>query len=88
MVPDSTVSDFNTYTGGAFQQATSYLTKTSVYCSYFWNSTQSVCPCLDPDCYELTQGCFAVYGFEYKPGYNDGYISWIANDKVAYAWAI
>jgi beta-glucan synthesis-associated protein KRE6 len=45
---------------------------------------KSVSPCLDPDCYELTQGCFTVYGFEYKPGYNDGYISWIANDKVAW----
>jgi len=22
------------------------------------------------DCYELEQGCFSVYGFEYKPGWN------------------
>ena len=23
----------------------------------------------DNDCYELDTGCFAVYGFEYKPGF-------------------
>jgi len=26
---------------------------------------------LDVDCYELNTGCFAVYGFEYKPGFVD-----------------
>jgi hypothetical protein len=25
----------------------------------------------DPSCYEQNGGCFSVYGFEYKPGYND-----------------
>ena len=24
---------------------------------------------LDNNCYELDSGCFAVYGFEYKPGF-------------------
>jgi len=23
----------------------------------------------DADCYELNAGCYAVYGFEYKPGF-------------------
>ena len=23
------------------------------------------------DCYELNTGCYAVYGFEYKPGFVD-----------------
>ena len=30
---------------------------------------------LDVDCYELNTGCFAVYGFEYKPGF-------VADDAV------
>lgn len=25
----------------------------------------------DQDCYELTQGCFSIYGFEYKPGFDN-----------------
>lgn len=33
------------------------------------------------DCYELETGCFAVYGFEYKPGYDDAYIVWINDNK-------
>ena len=26
---------------------------------------------VDADCYELNSGCYAVYGFEYKPGFED-----------------
>ncbi|KAJ7901836.1 beta-glucan synthesis-associated [Mycena olivaceomarginata] len=40
----------------------------------------------DPSCYEQNGGCFSVYGFEYKPGYNDAYITWISNNKIA--WTI
>ncbi|KAF9269656.1 beta-glucan synthesis-associated [Marasmius fiardii PR-910] len=38
----------------------------------------------NPDCYQLSKGCFAVYGFEYKPGFDDAYITWIANGKKAW----
>jgi beta-glucan synthesis-associated protein KRE6 len=38
----------------------------------------------DQGCYELEQDCFSVYGFEYKPGFDGAYISWIANSKVAW----
>ncbi|RXW16033.1 hypothetical protein EST38_g9828 [Candolleomyces aberdarensis] len=36
--------------------------------------------------YELNGGQFAVYGFEYKPGYDDAYITWINDNKKA--WTI
>ncbi|KAK0234993.1 glycoside hydrolase family 16 protein [Armillaria nabsnona] len=38
------------------------------------------------DCYQLGAGCFAIYGFEYKPGYeSDGaYMSWINDGKVSW----
>lgn len=37
------------------------------------------------DCYERGgTGCFAVYGFEYKPGFGDAYISWINNGQLAW----
>ena len=26
----------------------------------------------DPNCYEDETGCFSIYGFEYKPGFEDG----------------
>ncbi|KAK0464977.1 beta-glucan synthesis-associated [Desarmillaria tabescens] len=38
----------------------------------------------DQNCYQLATGCFAIYGFEYKPGYDDGYITWINNNKAAW----
>ncbi|KAF8210282.1 beta-glucan synthesis-associated [Mycena galopus ATCC 62051] len=40
----------------------------------------------NPSAYEQNGGLYSVYGFEYKPGYSDGYITWISNDKPA--WTI
>ncbi|KAF7315656.1 hypothetical protein MIND_00081100 [Mycena indigotica] len=39
-----------------------------------------------PLCYEDNGNCFSIYGFEYRPGFDDGYITWIATNKVA--WTI
>lgn len=38
------------------------------------------------NCYELETGCFAVYGFEYQPGFDNAYITWINDDKPT--WTI
>ncbi|KAJ3550468.1 hypothetical protein NMY22_g456 [Coprinellus aureogranulatus] len=35
-------------------------------------------------CYELEGGCFTRYGFEYAPGFDDAYITWINNDKPSW----
>lgn len=35
-------------------------------------------------CYQLGSGCFSTYGFEYKPGYDNAYITWINNGKAAW----
>ncbi|TEB12334.1 beta-glucan synthesis-associated protein KRE6 [Coprinellus micaceus] len=32
----------------------------------------------------LARGCFTVYGFEYKPGFDNAYISWINNNLRAW----
>ncbi|KAJ7072320.1 beta-glucan synthesis-associated [Mycena amicta] len=40
----------------------------------------------NPLCYEDNGDCFESYGFEYKPGFDDAYITWIASGKVA--WTI
>lgn len=38
----------------------------------------------NPECYELEGGCFALYAFEYKPGFDDAYISWVNDNKLAW----
>jgi len=35
-------------------------------------------------CYQLLQPCFSVYGFEYKPGFDGAYISWITDNKLVW----
>ncbi|KAI0311695.1 glycoside hydrolase family 16 protein [Amylostereum chailletii] len=35
-------------------------------------------------CYELTDGCFSVFAFEYKPGFDDSYITWVNNNEVTW----
>jgi beta-glucanase (GH16 family) len=66
IIPDLTVSTYNTYMGGAYQQATSVVTQT------------------DQNCYQVGTGCFSVYGFEYMPGFDNAYISWISGGKLAW----
>jgi len=68
IINDPIVSTLNPYIGGAFQQATSVVSKTN------------------QGCYELDSQCFSVYGFEYKPGFDQGYITWINDGKSA--WTI
>lgn len=40
----------------------------------------------NPNCYELSGGCYTVYGFEYKPGFDNSYITWINDNQRA--WTI
>ncbi|KAJ7120738.1 beta-glucan synthesis-associated protein-domain-containing protein [Mycena crocata] len=35
-------------------------------------------------CYQLLERCFEIFGFEYKPGFADAYITWISDNKVAW----
>ncbi|KAJ6586931.1 beta-glucan synthesis-associated [Mycena vulgaris] len=46
----------------------------------------SVVTATDTACYEQDGGCFSVYGFEYKPGFDGAYITWISNNRVS--WTI
>ncbi|KAF5316923.1 hypothetical protein D9611_003892 [Ephemerocybe angulata] len=80
IISNTIMSKRNPYIGGLNQQATSIVTQT------------------DQNCYEGETGCFSVYGFElsetkvgaeifvaqYKPGFDNAYISWISNDAVAW----
>jgi hypothetical protein len=65
-IPNPAVTQLNSYMGGVYQQATSGVTttsksKTSCNCSH-------VNQLSDQNCYTQDTGCFATYGYEYKPG--------------------
>ncbi|KAJ7312591.1 glycoside hydrolase family 16 protein [Mycena albidolilacea] len=49
-----------------------------------FQQTTSALSNTNQDCYQLQGQCFSTYGFEYKPGYADGYISWITDDKLVW----
>jgi len=60
----------------------------SVQNSFIGSATQqatSVVTDTNQQCYELDSGCYSVYGFEYKPGYDDAYISWISDNVTSWS---
>ncbi|KAG5654618.1 hypothetical protein H0H81_011593 [Sphagnurus paluster] len=57
--------------------------------SFIGSATQqatSVVTDTNQQCYELAAGCYSIYGFEYKPGYDDAYITWVSEDVTS--WTI
>jgi beta-glucanase (GH16 family) len=32
-------------------------------------------------CYQLLDDCYAIYAFEYQPGFNNGYVTWVSNNQ-------
>ncbi|KAJ6456683.1 beta-glucan synthesis-associated protein [Mycena sanguinolenta] len=44
----------------------------------------SVVTTTNQSCYQLTERCYAINGFEYLPGFDNSYITWITNNKVAW----
>ncbi|KAI5831982.1 glycoside hydrolase family 16 protein [Schizophyllum commune Tattone D] len=51
-----------------------------------YQQATSVVSKTDQNCYTNETGCFSVYAFEYKPGFDDGYITWVNNGAAA--WTI
>jgi hypothetical protein len=39
---------------------------------------------VDQKCFEKSGQCYSIYGFEYKPGFDDGYIQWISNNQKSW----
>jgi len=55
--------------------------------TFIGSSTQqatSVVTETNQGCYEQDLGCYSVYGFEYQPGFDNAYISWISNSNLAW----
>ena len=68
---NSSVCQVNNFKGGIFQQATSAICVTDQEAYTQLAAT--------PD--EIV---FSTYGYEYKPGYEGSYISWINNGQLAW----
>ncbi|CAK5265555.1 unnamed protein product [Mycena citricolor] len=49
-----------------------------------FQEASSVVSNTNQSCYELLDGCFAINGFEYVPGYDNAYITWISNNQVSW----
>lgn len=79
---NTSITMFNTYKGGAYQQSISALTVT------------------DQTAYDLNGGGYSVYGYEYKPGFDNAarnlsyghprltefrqYITWVSNNQLSW----
>ncbi|PPQ64906.1 hypothetical protein CVT24_008246 [Panaeolus cyanescens] len=46
-----------------------------------YQQTTSGLAVTNQECYELHGRCFAEYGFEYRPGFDEGYITWINDGR-------
>ncbi|KAF9012973.1 glycoside hydrolase family 16 protein [Hymenopellis radicata] len=58
----------------------------NAYLGGVYQQATSVVSTTNQDCYELETACFAIYGFEYKPGYDDSYITWLNDGKRAWTF--
>ena len=50
-----------------------------------FQQTASAVGLTNTSCFEMTDRCFAIYAFEYKPGFDNAYITWINQVK---AWTV
>ncbi|PPQ86654.1 LOW QUALITY PROTEIN: hypothetical protein CVT25_006838 [Psilocybe cyanescens] len=50
----------------------------------YQQTTSGLAP-TNPNCYEIPGTCFALFGFEYKPGFDDAYITWVNEVR---AWTL
>ncbi|KAF8807739.1 glycoside hydrolase family 16 protein [Phlegmacium glaucopus] len=56
----------------------------NAYVGAAFQQATSVVTDTDQSCYELEGGCFSVYAFEYKPGFDNAYISWVSGGKLTW----
>ncbi|KAF9221801.1 glycoside hydrolase family 16 protein [Gyrodon lividus] len=57
------------------------VTELNSYHGGAYQQTTSGLSVTNQGCYELDKGCYSVYGFEYVPGFDNAYITWISDSK-------
>ncbi|THV01902.1 glycoside hydrolase family 16 protein [Dendrothele bispora CBS 962.96] len=61
------------------------VSKENSYHGSTYQEATSVVTDTDSNCYELGgTGCFSVYGFEYKPGFDNAYITWVSGGAASW----
>lgn len=66
------------------QELTGRVNVSSPILSGAWQQCTSGLSVTNQSCYELSGGCFTTFGFEYKPGFDEGYITWYNNNERAW----
>ncbi|KAF5357204.1 hypothetical protein D9756_006626 [Leucocoprinus leucothites] len=56
----------------------------NTYVGGVYQQTTSVLQDTNQECYEQTGGCFSVYAFEYKPGFDNAYITWVSDNQPSW----
>ncbi|KAJ6459006.1 beta-glucan synthesis-associated [Mycena sanguinolenta] len=54
------------------------------YAGGVYQQATSVVSNTNQTCYQLIEECYSVQGFEYVPGYDNAYITWITNNAVTW----
>ncbi|KAJ7438652.1 beta-glucan synthesis-associated protein [Mycena galericulata] len=54
------------------------------YSGGVYQQAASVVSMTNQSCYQLLEGCSSVQGFEYVPGFDSAYITWITNNEVTW----
>ncbi|KIJ13746.1 glycoside hydrolase family 16 protein [Paxillus involutus ATCC 200175] len=60
------------------------ITVLNAYHGGAYQQTTSGLSVTNQSCYELDEGCYSVYGFEYVPGFENAYIAWISDNKAVW----
>ncbi|KAI1791121.1 beta-glucan synthesis-associated protein [Ganoderma leucocontextum] len=71
-------------TGGTYDLANATISKNNTYLGGIYQQASSVITETDQTAYEFEGANYSIYGFQYKPGFGDAYITWIANGKISW----
>ncbi|KAJ7634387.1 beta-glucan synthesis-associated [Roridomyces roridus] len=54
------------------------------YSGGVFQQATSVVSHTNQSCYQLLDGCYSVHGFDYSPGFDNAYITWLTNNEVTW----
>ncbi|KAH6912592.1 beta-glucan synthesis-associated protein KRE6 [Coprinopsis sp. MPI-PUGE-AT-0042] len=72
-------------TAGAYEIYDADVTEINEYLGGIFQQAASGLSHTNSSAYELTGGLYTTYGFEYKPGFDDSYITWVQNGEKAWS---
>ncbi|KAM5537994.1 hypothetical protein V8D89_008470 [Ganoderma adspersum] len=73
-------------TGGLYDIADPTISKNNSFMGGIYQQASSVVTATDQTAYEFDGAQYSIYAFQYKPGFGDAYITWVADGKVS--WSI